>query len=114
MPSRVAPDGTAYVAGPNGIFHLNATGTALLSSSRRSSGLAAMTVAQDGSLYLAGSPINSPQPFQTTPGAFEPAPAGTGALPGQVGLLPASAVARMNGSLSTVLAATYFGSPYWK
>ncbi len=108
----VAPDGTAYVAGPNGIFHLNATGTALLSSSQGPINAAVMTVAQDGSLYLAGSPINSPQPFETTPGAFQSASSFPPAVPGQVGSVPGTAIAKMDAQLSSTLAATYFGGSY--
>jgi uncharacterized protein (TIGR03437 family) len=108
----LAPDGTAYVAGPNGIFHLNAAGTALLSSSAGIVNAAAMTVAPDGSLYLAGAPSNSKQPFQATAGAFQQGSSLPPALPGQAGLFPATAIAKMDAQLANTLAATYFGGPY--
>jgi uncharacterized protein (TIGR03437 family) len=108
----LASDGTAYVAGQNGIYHLNGTGTALLSSSPPIVNARAMTVAADGSVYLAGPPGVSSHPFQTTAGAFQPAGAFPAALPGQVGLSPATAIARMDAPLANVLAATYFGGAY--
>ena len=109
----VAPDETAYVAGPNGIFHLNATGTALLSSAQGPINASVMTVAPDGSLYLAGAPSNnSQQPFQATAGAFQSASLLRPILPGQAISTPGTAIARMDAQLANTLAATYFGSAY--
>jgi uncharacterized protein (TIGR03437 family) len=101
----VAPDATAYVGGPNGIFRIDPTGTSLLSSMPAQSqgrvaiaytGLVpvAMTVAPDGSLYITGTPSEQ---FQTTAGAV----AISG---GQV------AVEHIDAGLKSVIAATYFGN----
>ncbi len=101
----VASDGTAYVGGANAIYHIDPTGTSLLSSipvqgeSRGATGYAgidpmAMTIAPDGSLYVAGKPNDQ---FQTTAGAL----AVSG---GQV------AVEHIDAGLKGVIAATYFGN----
>ncbi len=107
----LAPDGSAYVAGQNGINRLNSTGSALLATSQPFLNARAMTVAPDGSLYVAGAPNTGANPFQATPGAFETTPIGPPQLPGQSVPSPA-AVARLDAQLDQVLAATYFGGPY--
>jgi uncharacterized protein (TIGR03437 family) len=109
----VGPDGSAYIAGSNGISHLNAAGSALLgSASQPSIGVRAMAIGPDGSLYITGSPGTGDYQFQTTAGAFQPAPIGGSGLPDQVGSNPASAIQKMDPQLAGVLAATYFGGPY--
>jgi uncharacterized protein (TIGR03437 family) len=101
----VAPDGSSYVGGAGGVFHVDPTGTSLLASMPIQGqgrvplayiGLdpVAMTVAPDGSLYVAGTPDDQ---FQTTAGAL----AISG---GQV------AVERVDAGLKNVMAATYFGN----
>jgi uncharacterized protein (TIGR03437 family) len=111
----LASDGSAYIGGTNGIYRLNATGSAMLASLSSSPPIVSpsvMAVAADGSLYLAGAPWTGNNPFQATDGAFQPGSAGGASLPGQVGLSPITAVARMDAQLTRVLAATYFGGPY--
>ncbi len=106
----LAADGSVYVGGPNGIHHINATGTTQLSSSKPIVNAAAIALGPDGSLYLAGPPgIN---PFQTTAGTFQPTIGGPVPLPNQGILYSGAAVIRMDAQLATVLASTYFVGLY--
>ncbi len=108
----VAPDGTAYLGGGNGIFHLNATGSALLASLTSAPiGPQAMAVAADGSLYVAGSTqTGATVQFQPTAGAFEATVPGPPQLPGQGSYyVPSEVIAKWDAGLTHMLAATYFG-----
>jgi uncharacterized protein (TIGR03437 family) len=114
----LAPDGTAYVAGPGGVVRLNSTGSALLASSPplvSSTGAPAnngsngplIALAPDGSVYLAGAAAN----LQTTPGAFQTSSPSLPPLADQEGCC-AAAIVKMDSQLQHVLAATYFGGAY--
>jgi uncharacterized protein (TIGR03437 family) len=103
----VGSDGTAYLGGLKGIFHLNAAGSALLGSTSPSGFTPeSMAVAADGSLYVAG----LANTFPTTAGAFETTVATPPSLPGQSGNLPLTVIARWDSQLANVLDATYFGA----
>ncbi len=108
----LASDDSVYVTGPGGFVRLNATGSSLLASSApvvTGSSAQAMTVAPDGSVYLAGAVATNQ--FQTTPAAFEPISPAAPFLPAQ-GACCAAAIAKMDPLLQNVLAATYFGGAY--
>ena len=93
----VASDGTAYVGGVFAISRIDPTGTSLLSSLQAAVNALAMTIAPDGSLYIAGNPGTPGVDFQPSAGAF----AISG---GQV------AIEHVDAGLKSVLAATYFGN----
>ena len=108
----VAPDGSAYVGGPVGVYRIDATGSSLLASVTGLIATQAMTIAADGSVYLAGMP--SGDSFQPTAGAFQtnsnPLP-DLPSLPNRTTQLPITtpgAIAKMDPQLQHVLAATYF------
>jgi uncharacterized protein (TIGR03437 family) len=109
----IGMDGTAYLGGAGGIFHLNAAGSALLATIAvppfgTSSGLVPQTLAlaPDGTLYAAGHAST----FQTTLGAFETSVSVAPKLPGQDPNAPTPAViARWDPQLANVLDATYLG-----
>lgn len=107
----LASDGSAYLGGANGIYHLNATGSTLLASLPPTIGAQAMAVGPDGSLYIAGEPGSGTNQFQTTPGSFEPA-AGPPTALAQGGLFPIAAVEKVDAQLKGVVEATYFGGSY--
>lgn len=106
----VGPDGTAYAAGQNGIFHLNAAGSALLGSLPQIIDPQSMAVAPDGSVYVAGTQFtNSSSAFQTTAGAFETSINAPPALSYQNGGNP-NVIGRWDSQLANLLDATYFGA----
>ncbi len=106
----VGPDGTAYVAGANGIFHLNSSGTALLGSLPEVINPQSMGVAPDGSVYVGGTPFpNGNSPFKTTAGAFEASINVPPTLDYQSGASP-SVIGRWDSQLANLLDATYFGA----
>jgi uncharacterized protein (TIGR03437 family) len=116
-PLAVTPDGTAYLGGAGGVFQIDRTGTSLLSSIPFQGPVAvahtalsplAMTVAPDGSLYIAGAPGDQ---FQPTAGAFQSSFPGPPQLPLQVISGP-FAVERIDAGLKGVIEATYFSNPY--
>ncbi len=108
----LAPDGSAYLAGARGIFHLNAGGSSLLTTLPLVINPQAMAVAPDGSVYIAGPPGSiTANPFQTTAGAFEATISGPPSLPDQGSATPA-AVGRWDSQLANLLDATYFGTAY--
>jgi hypothetical protein len=118
-PLAVTPDGTAYLAGANGIFQIDRTGTSLISSipvtsqervqvAHTAIAPLAMTVAPDGSLYIAGAPTDQ---FQTTAGAFQSTAPGPPKLPNQATVAQV-AVERIDAGLKGVIDATYFANPY--
>jgi uncharacterized protein (TIGR03437 family) len=103
----LAPDGGAYAGGFNGIFHIDSTGSTLLSSiTGLHMAAQAMTLGPDGSLYAAGTAVN----FQATPGAFQTAPLPIPLLPLQAGASSQSGIIRLDAALKNVLAATFFGN----
>ncbi|HWF11252.1 MAG TPA: SBBP repeat-containing protein [Bryobacteraceae bacterium] len=102
----LASDGSAYVADAGGIFRINSSGTALLSSIKPGLTPEAFYVAPDGSLYVAGM---SSTGFQPTTGAFEPALPARPALPSQgAGSGSGAAIVKIDAGLKNLLAATYF------
>jgi uncharacterized protein (TIGR03437 family) len=113
----LAPDGSAYVAGPTAIVYLNSSGSSLLGSlpsmvsptdsPAGTQNTPAIAVGPDGNLYLAGAPEN----FQTTPGAFQANSPSLPPLADQGGCC-AAAIVKIDPQLQTVLAATYFGGAY--
>ncbi len=108
----VASDGTSYVGGAGGIFHIDPTGTSLLSSMPAVLTPAAMTIGPDGSLYIAGDPGTPYGQFQTTAGAFQGTFQEPPNLPTQATLRAQVAVERVDARLKSVIDATYFSNPY--
>lgn len=108
----VASDGTAYVGGAAGIFHLDPAGSTLLSSMPASVDAASMAFAPDGSLYIAGFPGAPGATFKSTPGTFQPTFAGPPNLPDQGTSGPQVAIERVDAGLKNVIAATYFSNVY--
>ncbi len=104
----LASDGSVYIGGLNGIYRLNAAGSALLATLPLVIGAQAMAVAPDGTLYVAG---GSQVQLQNTAGAFEPVPGPPTALAQNI-LFPAPAIAKIDSQLAKVLSATYFGGSY--
>ena len=97
-----ASDGSLYLGGFSGLFHLNAAGSALLGSAAPPSFTAqafipqAMAIAPDGSVYVGGTATT----FATTPGAFQTSYASN---------LRGAVIARWDSQLANVLDATFFG-----
>lgn len=101
-----ASDGSLYLGGSQGLFHLNAAGSAVLASvAPQSFGPQTLAIGPDGSLYVGG----TANTFATTPGAFETTYAVRPSLPDQGNNLPAAVIARWDSQLANVLDATYFG-----
>ena len=105
----LAPDGTTYVGGNGGIFHLNAAGSAPLGALGTITNPSAIAIGPDGSLYAAVA--TGANPFPTTVGSFEPVPPARPALPNESVPIPATAIVKIDAQLANVLAATYFGGP---
>ena len=113
----VGRDGTAYLGGSYGIYHLSADGSALLATTASSFDTkaafvpSALAVAADGSLYAAGHAST----FPTTAGAFETSLAVAPLLPepeGSLAYAPSpnpAVIARWDSQLANILDATYFG-----
>ena len=122
----IAPDASAYIGSTNvfgysgpsdGIFHLDSSGSTLLgqvSLPLDDNGAAAMALAPDGSLYFAAAFFSlGPSAFTPPPGGFQPGPGPGFTLPYQGnGNSPATAVIHLDPTLQTILAGTYFDSPY--
>lgn len=90
----LAPDGSAYIGGFLGVFHVDAAGSTLLASTDKDLVTPqAITLGPDGTVYVAGAPFQ----FQATPGAFQTTASEAG-------------IVRFDAALSNVLAATSFGS----
>lgn len=98
----LAPDGSAYVSDPFGLYHLDASGSTMLTTNTSITNLFSvqpepLALAADGTLYVV-SPNSGLQP---TAGAFQtnygPRPQGT-----------LDVIARIDPQLQSVLAATYF------
>lgn len=107
----IAPDGSGYVGGQTGVFHMNASGTALLASMRPGLAAKAMSFGPDGNIYLAGATSVPAGPaFQPTAGAFQGTFPALPNLPYQGGLAPNAAIAKVDPALKNILAATYFAS----
>jgi uncharacterized protein (TIGR03437 family) len=107
-PMAVAADGSSYIGAPSGIYHFDASGTALVAKTTSSVGAQAMALASDGSLYAAGGALSGFQPTagaaQTNPNTFPP-------LDYQFRVDQQNAVVKLDADLR-VTAATYFGGPY--
>lgn len=102
----VAGDGSAYVGGMMGIFHIDATGSTMLSSMMGPPVTpAAMALGADGSVYAAGEPGN----FPATAGVFQTVGSPIPSLPYQPGPNPQAGIVRIDPTLKNILAATYFG-----
>jgi uncharacterized protein (TIGR03437 family) len=106
----VSAGGSAYVAGNIGVFELNASGTALLASAPAVVSAQTITLASDGSVYLAG-PQGVNQ-IETTAGAFQSTSTFLQPLPGQGAGGEPDVIVRMDAALKNTLAATYFTEPY--
>ncbi len=111
----VASDGSAYVGNPNGIYRIDAAGSSLLASAMVFSTIQAITIAPDGSVYVAGLPcVSCSLLFQSTVGAFQPNPnplPSLPSLPNRTTQLPETtpdAIAKMDPQLQHILAGTYF------
>jgi uncharacterized protein (TIGR03437 family) len=104
----IAPDGSAYVGGPAGIFRVDAGGDSLIASVALAPSSAtatkmlsptAMALGPDGSVYAAGAPnVN----YQATPGAFQTA----SIAPQSLGIM------RLDAKLLNVLDSTYFNGGF--
>ena len=106
----VAADGSAYLVAAQGVSRVNGSGSALLSSFVPPLNPLVLTVAPDGSVYVVGTvALNGRLP--TTPGAFGERAPQISAL-GSQGGGAFSGIVRLDSNLATVLAASYFGSPY--
>ena len=103
----VARDGTAYAGTTSGVYHIDTTGTKVLSSLPA---IVAQAIAfgPDGSVYIAGTPVASQ--FQPTTRAFQTASNTPLSLPEEVPQLQA-AIVKGDPALNT-LAATYFSTYY--
>jgi hypothetical protein len=66
-----APDGSAYLGSPTGIYRLDPTGASLLASIAPVVNAQAITVAPDGRVYLAGEAGTGSNQFQPTAGVFQ-------------------------------------------
>jgi uncharacterized protein (TIGR03437 family) len=109
-PVAIAADGSAYVIAGAGVFRLDGSGSSLLSSMYPATvNPQAMAMGRDGSIYLAGAPVNTL--FQTTAGVFQDHALATFSLPSQVSTQPVGLV-RIDSGLTKVIAATYFGGAY--
>lgn len=108
----LAADGSAYLGGPNGVFHLNATGTGLLGSLDATITPSAMTVGPDGSVYAGGMVSAIVGTFKATAIAFETSPQAP--PPGQTGEPEVNGIVKMDAQLTGIESATYFGpsDPY--
>ncbi len=103
----LAADGSAYLGGFAGLFHIDSTGSKLLASMTAAPvNPQAMAMGPDGTLYAAGLPEN----FRTTPGAFQTAVPPIPNLPSQARALSETGIVRIDPALTNILAATYFGS----
>ena len=103
----LAADGSAYVGGFAGIFHIDSTGSTLLSSMTRVPvNPQAMALGPDGTLYAAGMPEN----FQSTPGAFQTTIPPIPTLPSQPRAISDAGIVRIDPGLANILVATFFGS----
>lgn len=103
-----APDGSLYLAGFGGLFHLNAAGSAVLGSASASPQTftpQTLGLAPDGTIYVGG----TANQFTTTPGAFQTAYNVIPSLGNGYSNLPAAFIARWDAQLANVLDATYFG-----
>ncbi len=109
----VAPDGSAYVGSPTGIYRFDATGSSLLASTGPVVDVLAMALRPDGALYVAGGTWGSSNQFQFQPtaGAFQTNPGTEPALPAQ-GVAGQLGIELMDAQLQNVLAASYFGGRY--
>ena len=109
----VAADGSAYTAGPSGVYRLDAAGASLLASAGPIESVQAIALAPDGSVYLAGSPLTGTYGiFQPTAGAFQANPRLLPSLPSGGGGSGPAAIVKTDAQLRNVLAATYFGGAY--
>ncbi len=104
----IAPDGSAYVGGPAGIFRVDAGGDSLIASVSLAPSSAtgtqmlsptAMALGPDGSVYMAGTPnVN----FQATAGAFQMTSIASTSL----------GIMRLDAKLTSVLDSSYFNGSF--
>ena len=100
--------GSAYVGNHSGIYRLDPTGSTLLASAPAILSATAIAVAPDGRVYVGGAAGAGTNPFQATPGVFQPNATALQQLPSQ-GSGPAAGIMIMDAGLQNTLAATYFG-----
>ncbi len=109
-PIVIASDGSAYAIAGAGVYRLDGSGSSLVASWPLATvAPQAMALGRDGTLYVAGAPVN--MQFQTTAGVFQDHALETFSLPSQVSTQPVGLV-RLDSGLTRVLAATYFGGGY--
>jgi len=106
----VAPDGSAYLLAAQGVFRLNAAGSALLGSFVTPLSPIVLALSPGNSVYVAGI-VYSTASFPATPGSFGEHPARIAALSSQGGG-SFTGIIRLDSDLTKVMAGTYFGSPY--
>jgi uncharacterized protein (TIGR03437 family) len=104
----LASDGSTYVPSSAAIYHMNATGSSMLGTGSAQLGTqTVVAVGPDGSVYAAGSTVNTK--FVATAGAFQTTgpPA---ALPDQP--TTGTGIVKLDAQLQNILAATWFGGSY--
>ncbi|MCU1325735.1 MAG: hypothetical protein JWN34_1105 [Bryobacterales bacterium] len=106
----VAPDGSAYLLAAQGVFRLNAAGSALLGSFVTPLSPMVLALSPDNSVYAAGI-VYATTSFPATPGSFGEHPTRIAALSSQGGG-SFTGIVRLDSDLTKVTAGTYFGSPY--
>lgn len=102
----VGPDDTAYVGSNDGINRIDPTGSSLLASFIQLGPIQALAIAPDGSLYAAG----VPNEFQPPAGAFQTIANPLPNLPDQEAEHNWDAIVRLDPTLQSVIAGTYFYS----
>ncbi len=113
----LAPDGTVFLGGgatfPGGgndtVYHMNATGSALLGTVMAPGVVDTVAVGPDGNVYVAGQ-VGQGATFPATPGAFQTAPVPAPILPTQGGG-PYAFITKFDPNFK-VLASTLFGGDY--
>jgi uncharacterized protein (TIGR03437 family) len=105
----LAADGSAYVGASSGVYWMDPAGSTLRGHISPNVSVNVMTLAPDGSLYVAGGAFSG---FQPTPGAAQPDRNTLPPLDYQFRVDQQTAIVKLDGQLSGVAAATYFGGPY--
>jgi uncharacterized protein (TIGR03437 family) len=118
-PLALASDGSIFLSGGGApfypsyslvgqtIYHMNATGTSLLSTGNGPAAVAALAVGVDGNIYAAGQIPGGTQ-FPATAGAFQTSPVPLPNLPGQ-GSGAYAFVTEFTPDLKQTVASTLFG-----
>jgi len=104
-----APDGSAYLGSPTGIYRFDAAGSSLLASIAPVVNAQAISVATDGRVYVAGEAGTGSNQFQPTAWAFQANYGARPVLPAQGADNAPLGIAIMDPTLQNTLAASYFG-----